>query len=231
MLGKRTTWMSVSLLAALAVLFAACAPPPAPTAEVIRETQVVRETVVVQEQVEVPVEVAVTSTPSPSQPQGTLTIGLTTNVTALEQAYAPERNSSNASWTMFDSLVFPEPDGTYSPALAESWDVSDDGTTYTFHLRQGVTFHNGAPFTADDVVFSWETYKQPEVTYANNWLIADNVEKIDDFTVEVSTAEPNALLLPYIATAWAISPVDYGGLTAEEFAAAHQNLLRLWSEV
>jgi peptide/nickel transport system substrate-binding protein len=220
MTGKRTTWMSVSLLAALAILFSACAPAPAPTAEVIRETQIVRETVVVEEQVEVPVEVAVTTTPEPFAPEGTLTIGLTTNVTALEQAYAPERNSGNASWTMFDSLVFPEPDGTFTPALAESWDVSEDGTTYTFHLREGVTFHNGDPFTADDVVFSWETYRQPEVTYASNWTVADSVEKVDDLTVTVSTTEPNALLLPYIASAWAISPNNYGGVTAEEFAAA-----------
>jgi peptide/nickel transport system substrate-binding protein len=209
---KRTTFIAVSLLAAFATLLVSCG--PAPTAQVIRETQVVQETVVVQEEV----EVVVTATPEPFAPKGTLTIGLSTNVTAIERPYAPERQSDNAALTMFDSLVYPEADGTISPALAESWEVSEDGTTYTFHLREGVTFHNGDPLTADAVVFSWETYRQDEVTYASNWTIAENVTKVDDMTVEVSTSEPNALLLPYIASAWAIIPVDWGGVSKEEFA-------------
>ena len=98
---------------------------------------------------------------------------------------------------MFDALLFPEPDGTFSPALAESWEISDDGLDYILHLRQDVTFHNGEPFNADSVVFSWETYNKPEVTYPWN-EDADSVEKIDDYTVKVSTTEPNALVL----TAW-----------------------------
>ena len=44
------------------------------------------------------------------------------------------------------------------PQLAESWDVSDDGRTYTFHLREDVTWHDGEPFTADDVVFSADVF-------------------------------------------------------------------------
>src|SRR5262245_37058896 len=114
---KRTTFFAVSCLAVAATLLAACG--PAPTPQVIRETQVVQETVVVEQQV----ETVVTATPEPFKPQGTLTIGLTTNVEAIEHPYAPERQSSNASWTLFDSLAFPEADGTISPALAESWDV------------------------------------------------------------------------------------------------------------
>lgn len=204
-------WKAVSTLLITGLLLAACAPGATPTPVVQIQTQVVVETQIVNQTqvVEQPVEVVITATPEPFAPKGTLTVGLTTIVAALEQPYAPERNSSNASWTMFDSLVFPEPDGTFSPALAESWEISDDGRTITFALRQGVTFHNGEAFTADDVVHSWETYIDPVVTYASNWTIASSVEKIDDFTVAVSTEEPNALLLPYIATAWSIIPKDY----------------------
>jgi peptide/nickel transport system substrate-binding protein len=209
MLSAKRSWKAISLALVGMLLLAACAPGATPVVEiqtqVVRETQIVNQTQVVEQEV----EVVVTATPEPFQPKGTLTIGLTTVVAALEQPYAPERQSSNASWSMFDSLIFPEADGTFSPALAESWETSEDGRTVTFTLRQGVKFHNGEDFNADSVVFSWETYTDPAVTYASNWTIANAVEKIDDYTVAVSTEEPNALLLPYIATAWSIIPPGY----------------------
>ncbi len=202
MFARRKLWNIVSALVAAALVLAACA--PAATPQVIKETEVVtvKETQIVKEtQV-----VTITATPEPFKPQGKLTVGLTTDIAAIEVPYAPERQADNASKTMYDSLVFPTADGNYEPALAESWDVSADGKTYTFHLRKDVTFHNGEPFNADSVVYSWQVYSQPEVTYANNWTIAETVEKVDDYTVNISTAEPNALLLPYVAVGWAMIP-------------------------
>ena len=70
-------------------------------------------------------------------PKGTLTIALTTDIAAIEVPYSPERQAANASWTLYDGLIFPEADGTYSPGLAESWEVSADGLTYTFKLQIG----------------------------------------------------------------------------------------------
>ena len=60
---------------------------------------------------------------------------------------------------LHDALVKPMPDGHLSPCLATRWHESADGVTYDFELRQGVTFHNGDPFTAEDVQFSFERYK------------------------------------------------------------------------
>ena len=57
---------------------------------------------------------------------------------------------------LYDSLVFPNPDGSVKPCLAKSWTVSGDGLAYTFELVPGVKFHNGDELTADDVVFSLE---------------------------------------------------------------------------
>src|ERR1051325_428758 len=57
-------------------------------------------------------------------------------------------------YALHDALVKPMPGNMLSPSLAEAWTVSDDQRTYTFKLRQGLRFHNGDPFTADDVKFS-----------------------------------------------------------------------------
>ena len=154
---ERKVWLFTTLLLILGLLMTACAPAPATGGAASGQTQ--------------------SAAPAAEGPKGTLTIGLTTDIAAIEVPYAPERQAANASWTLYDGLVFPEADGTYSPALAEKWDVSDDGTTYTFHLRNNVTFHNGEPFNADAVVYSWQTYSQPEVTYANEWSFAKSVEK------------------------------------------------------
>jgi peptide/nickel transport system substrate-binding protein len=60
---------------------------------------------------------------------------------------------------MHDALVKPMPDGQMSPGLATKWSESADGLSYDFEVRQGVKFHNGDPFTAEDVKFSFERYK------------------------------------------------------------------------
>ncbi len=62
-------------------------------------------------------------------------------------------------YALHDALVKPMPDGPMSPCLATRWQESEDGLTYEFELREGVTFHNGDPFTAEDVQFSFERYK------------------------------------------------------------------------
>jgi peptide/nickel transport system substrate-binding protein len=94
-------------------------------------------------------------------------------------------------------------------ALAESWDISPDGAQYTFHLRQGITFHNGEPFNADAVVFSWQRAKDGGFEYSNMWQAATSVEKIDDYTVKITTDGPDALFMTTLADNWAIIPPKY----------------------
>lgn len=80
--------------------------------------------------------------------------------------------------------------------LAESWEVSDDGLTYTITLNDGVTWHDGEPFTAEDVKFTLELVLNPEAgSYLAGKLAGvESVEAVDDLTAKITLAEPNAAL-------------------------------------
>lgn len=198
-MNRQKSLLLISLIFIVALVVAGCAvPAAAPTGSTGGEQE--------------------SAAPAAEGPQGTLTIGLTTDIAAVEGPYSPERQAANASATLYDTLVFPEADGTYSPALAESWEVSEDGLSYTFKLRQDVTFHNGEPFTADSVVYSWETYSKPEVTYANEWNFVQAVEKVDDYTVKLTTEKPNALLISRVSGWTMIPPKAHAEMGLEAFA-------------
>ncbi|AEG60374.1 extracellular solute-binding protein family 5 [Desulforamulus ruminis DSM 2154] len=78
------------------------------------------------------------------------------NVPKLDPGVGSDYSSSVALCNLYDTLVFPNADGTLKPMLATHWETSPDGLTWTFDLRQGVKFHNGEELTAEDVVFSME---------------------------------------------------------------------------
>ena len=98
---------------------------------------------------------------------------------------------------IFEGLTRFGPDGSVNPGLAHGWDISDDGLTYTFHLREGVTFHDGAPFSADDVVFSLDRARAEGSTNAQPQLFAaiDTVEALDPQTVQVTLSQPQGSFL------------------------------------
>lgn len=84
----------------------------------------------------------------------------------------------------------------YEPALATSWDISDDSLTYTFHLREGVKFHSGADFTAEDVVWSAERLKDMQVgSVAGHFSTLESVTAVDANTVELTFSEPNPMIM------------------------------------
>ncbi|PID35231.1 MAG: ABC transporter substrate-binding protein, partial [Rhodobacterales bacterium] len=78
---------------------------------------------------------------------------------------------------IFEGLTRFGPDGAVLPGLAERWEVSDDGRTYTFHLRQGVTFHDGTTMDADDVVFSLDRARAEDSTNAQKALF-EGIESV-----------------------------------------------------
>src|SRR6266487_7015564 len=99
---------------------------------------------------------------------------------------------------LHDALVKPMPDGHLSPCLATRWHESEDGLTYDFTLRQGVTFHNGDPFTAADVQFSFQRYKGTSATLLHERVKA--VEVIDPHRVRFVLHAPWPDFLTFYAT-------------------------------
>ena len=220
---SRTLLSPISLLALLAVLLTACGSPSPTTTSGTTTGPAAGEAAATTEAPTTAAEPAGETTPETATAaeataataapaggaQGTLTVALTTNPNSLDIPATSEINAAMAAWQMYDSLVWIDDTGKIVPALAESWETSQDGTEYTFKLRDGVTFHNGEPFTADSVVLSWQRGSKPEMKFSDRWTIVKSVEKVDDRTVRMKTEKPNPLLLRTIATNWAMVPPKY----------------------
>ena len=96
---------------------------------------------------------------------------------------------------MYEPLIIRDTTGAFEPALATEWGPSpDDPNVWTFKLREGVKFHDGADFTAEDVVFSFERAKQPTSDMKELIGSIKEVRAVDDFTIEMVTDGPNPIL-------------------------------------
>lgn len=93
---------------------------------------------------------------------------------------------------IYESLVTRDADLNLQPELAESWEAGADG--WTFKLRQGVKFHDGSDFTAEDVVFSFERANHEASDFKEQAKNVTGVEVIDDYTVKLTTDGPNPIL-------------------------------------
>ena len=98
---------------------------------------------------------------------------------------------------VFEGLTRFGPDGAILPALARSWEISEDGLTYTFSLATGVTYHDGTSFDAEDVVFALSRTTAEDSTNAQKALFADiaSVEATAPDTVTITLAKPNGSFL------------------------------------
>ncbi len=141
---------------------------------------------------------------------GTLVFGRGGDSVTLDPALATDGESLNVTDHLFDGLVTFKPGTTeVIPALAEKWNISNGGKTYTFSLRKGVLFHDGTKFNADAVVFSFmrqhdkkhraAKYGGPYTYYTAMGLnrLIKSIKKKDDFTVEFNLTKPNA---PFLST-------------------------------
>lgn len=98
---------------------------------------------------------------------------------------------------VFEGLTRFGADGSVNPGLAKSWEISEDGKTYTFLLNAGVTFHDGSAMNAEDVKFSLDRARAEDSANAQKALFAgiETVEVVDPLTVKVTLSEPNGSFL------------------------------------
>ncbi len=127
---------------------------------------------------------------------GTLRVGSNSDPATLNPYVFGNEFDRNAFRPIYDPLLDYDLT-TYEvvPALIESYEVSMDGLTWTLNVRQGVTFHDGSPMTAADVVWSFEQALKPEATRTAPLLgFVEGVEAVDDATVVLSLSQPDQLL-------------------------------------
>ncbi len=98
---------------------------------------------------------------------------------------------------VFEGLTRFGADGAVNPGLAKSWEISEDGKTYTFLLNAGVTFHDGSAMDAEDVKFSLDRARAEDSANAQKALFAgiETVAVVDPLTVKVTLSEPNVSFL------------------------------------
>lgn len=147
---------------------------------------------------------------------GSIVIAQSSEVANLNPHIQPRTPDSNVQCMIYSFLVMPDEELNYVGDLAESWDISEDGTVYTFHLREGVKWHDGEDFNAEDVVFTLTALAHPNYNGGNDGRVisivgareyqageADSVSGIkmlDDYTVEVTLESPNAAFLANMYT-------------------------------
>ncbi len=178
--------LGIAVLLVVALTLAQCAPAatPAPTAP--------------------PTKAAPTPTPVPPTatpvPEVAITYATQQTTVTLDPATHVDETQSLHVMNVYDPLVYPTKGGPPKPHLAESWDVSDDGLTYTFRLRKGVKFHDGSELTAEDVAFSMDRMLSIGKGFAWLWkgvLDPGDTEVVDDYTVAFHLNKPYG---PFLAT-------------------------------
>jgi len=182
---KRTMIVG-GILVVAAMLLAACGTTPAPQPVEQAATEVV-------EKVAEP-----TPEPATSSEEKTLISSLESEPRLIPVTVQYDNGGWFMSTLIFDRLTAMDygPDFAIHPLLAESWEIGEDGKTYTFHLAKNVKWHDGVPFTSADVKFTFEGIVEQNAAAADVMSVLESVETPDDYTVVVHTKNVDAAFLP-----------------------------------
>ncbi|MBL8590205.1 MAG: ABC transporter substrate-binding protein [Methylobacteriaceae bacterium] len=149
-----------------------------------------------------------------------LKIAMSAEPSSVDPHYHNLTPNNQLAKHVFESLTEHDELQRIKPALAESWKVIDD-LTWEFKLRANVRFHDGSPFTADDVIFSFNRVPNvpkspaPKTSYTRG----KTIEKIDDLTIRIRTPAPEALMLKHLAQIDIMSAKAAASVTTEDINA------------
>jgi peptide/nickel transport system substrate-binding protein len=147
-------------------------------------------------------------------PGGEISIMRSTDALSLHPGINAGLSDIATNFLVYDALVIKDFDGNVQPALAESWETSEDGAVWTFHLRQDVTFHSGEPFTSAHVVDHFTRWQ--EMPTASKLATLASFEAPDDYTVVFTLTGPNLVFLNNISqTEWAYASIPNMNKVAE----------------
>lgn len=148
-----------------------------------------------------------------------LVIGRANEPSAIDPQFSRTGNNQMTAENMFETLLITDANLQMHPQLATEW-KNIDPLTWEINLRQNVTFHDGSPFTADDVIFSLNrTDKVPNspAPFTDTVSSVAKVEKIDDHTIRVTTKRPNPALMEQIGRVFLVSKKAAENATLEDF--------------
>lgn len=143
---------------------------------------------------------------------GTLTIGRNHDADTLYPGMSSGLSAIASNLLIYDGLVLHDGSMKIRPALAERWEVSPDGLTWTFHLKKGVKFHCGAPFTAHDVKDHFDRWIDPKQNFPSRAKVAALAETrvLDDHTVVFRLKNPTLVFLNNISqTEWSYASIPH----------------------
>ena len=216
--NKNMIFLFFSTLIMFSLILSACAATNSEDTAVVEE----KEEIIVEDQTQDAESSEVTPDREPAV-GGTLVIGLLWEPDTLDPHMTTIGNILDYIGI---ALIARDKDNQYIPWAAESWEVSSDGLSYTFMLRQDIKFQDGTPLTAKDFVYTFKRALDPSSTGAASQMLAGVTEITapDDYTLLLTLSAPNYYLLDNLSNVDYLQPVSEAWVSSQGEALGHNPL-------
>ncbi len=158
--------------------------------------------------------------------EDTIVVGLGADVTTFEPGMISSRENANIARHLFGTLFDLTDDGEHVPNLANTLEVTEDGTGYVYTLREGLTCHDGEPLTAEDVAYTFNRIADPENRFTGNApgfvftsIGFQNAEALDDLRVQINIARRNPIAFGLITEIYVHCKDSYEQMSLDEAAS------------
>ena len=150
----------------------------------------------------------------------TLTIGMGAEPESLDPVKMTSAPAATVGEHVVERLIYMEEDGALTPMLATSWDSNDEGTVWTFDIREGTEFHDGEPLNAEAVAVNLRRFVNPDVGAAYAFLLGtvEQIEAVDEYTLQLTLSQPFAPILSHLSHSFVgiVSPAQLEDLAPDE---------------